>query len=69
MTDTSPLDPISVSVKRAAELTGLSRWTIYKRLEEGAIQSVYDGTRRLVLTESLRAYIKRLPTERPEVSA
>ena len=69
MPDTSPVDPISVSVKTAAAMTGLSKWTIYKRLDEGAIASAYDGSRRLVVVESLRAYIKSLPTERPEVSA
>lgn len=67
MPDTS--DPISVSVKKAAEMTGLSKWTIYKRCDEGAIESVYDGSRRLVVTASLRAYIANLPTERPEVTA
>lgn len=68
MPDTSP-DPISVSVKDAAAMTGLSKWTIYKRLDEKVIQSAYDGSRRLVVVESLRQYIANLPSERPEVSA
>lgn len=69
MSDTPPVDRISVSVKDAAAMTGLSKWTIYKRLDEGAIASAYDGTRRLVVVESLRSYIANLPTERPETVA
>jgi excisionase family DNA binding protein len=64
-----PPEPITVSVKAAAEMTGLSRWTIYQLLDNGDVASVYKGSRRLVLVESLRDYIANLPTERPEVSA
>lgn len=69
MPDTSPLDRITVSVKDAAAMTGLSKWTIYKRLDDGAIASVYDGSRRLVVVESLKTYIANLPTERTEATA
>lgn len=68
MTDTAP-QPITVSVKRAAEMTGLSKWMIYKRCDERAIESRYEGSRRLVVVSSLNDYIANLPTERPEVSA
>ena len=68
MPDTSPVERISVSVKDAAAMTGLSKWTIYKLLSDGAVMSVYEGSRRLVLTESLRDYIANLPTERPETA-
>jgi excisionase family DNA binding protein len=66
--DTS-ISPITVSVKDAAAITGLSKWTIYKRLDDKSIESLYEGSRRLVVVESLRRYIASLPTERPEVSA
>ena len=62
-------EPITVSVKVAAKMTGLSNWTIYNLLDEQKIKSVYHGSRRLVEVDSLRAYIAKLPTERPEVSA
>lgn len=67
--DTPIPDPISVSVKTAAAMTGLSVWSIYKLLDSRAVVSGYEGTRRLVNVESLRSYIRNLPTERPEVSA
>lgn len=69
MPDTSSLEPITVSVKTAAAMTGLSVWAIYKLLDRREVESVYAGTRRLVMVESLRAHIANLPTERPEVSA
>ena len=65
MPDTSP-KPLTVRVKKAAELTGLSKWTIYKLCEEQKIESRYDGTARLIVFESLERYIANLPTERHE---
>jgi hypothetical protein len=59
-------DSISVSVKVAGEMLGLSPWQIKQRCDAGLIESRFDGPRRLVVTESLRAYIKSLPTTRPE---
>jgi excisionase family DNA binding protein len=62
-------ESITVSVKDAALMTGLSRWTIYQLLDKQAVRSVYQGSRRLVVVDSLREYVENLPTERPEVSA
>ena len=59
-------EPITVSVADAAHMTGLSKWTIRHLLDKQAIRSVYQGTRRLVVAESLRDYIANLPTEREE---
>ena len=56
------LDPIFVSVKDAARLLGLSTWVCYKLLDEGRIESRYEGRRRLVSVESLREYAASLPT-------
>ena len=61
-----PPEPITVSVNVAAELTGLSKWMIRKRVGDGDIESVYEGSRRLVVWESLQNYIRNLPTERQE---
>lgn len=63
------IHPITVSVKAAGEMVGLSTWTIRDLCEKGAIASRYSGRRRLVDVASLTAYIKNLPTERPEASA
>lgn len=59
------VEPITVSVKKASEMVGLSAWTIKKLCDTRAIISVYSGSRRLVDVASLTAYIKDLPTERP----
>lgn len=54
-------DPIFISVKDAARLLNLTTWTIYKLLDEQAIASQYQGRRRLVRLESVRAYADSLP--------
>ena len=64
-------DPITVSVKAASAMLGLSAWQIKQRCDAGLIESRFDGPRRLVVVESLHAYVKSLPTTPPtgEVSA
>ena len=57
--------PITVSVKAAGEMVGLSVWTIRDRCKSGAIESHFEGRKRLVDVESLRSYIKGLPAEPP----
>lgn len=56
-----PADPIFVSVKEAARLLNLTTWTVYKLLDDRAIDSRYQGRRRLVRLESLHAYAEALP--------
>jgi hypothetical protein len=67
-TDTTNLEPLTVSVKVAAELTGLTKWGVYKKANDGEIETRYSGSRRLVVYKSLLEYIENLPTERPEAS-
>jgi hypothetical protein len=67
--DPSEIDPIAVAVKVAAAKSGLSKWTIYDLANKGEIETVYHGSRRLVVWASLRDYIANLPTERPETVA
>jgi excisionase family DNA binding protein len=69
MPETSTPEPWTVSVKDAAARTGLTKWGIYKLADAGVLDTVYSGSRRLVIYSSLRDYIESLPTERPEVSA
>ena len=63
----APLEPIFISVKEAARILGITPWQVYKRCDEKAIESRYEGRRRLVRLESVRAYADGLPTE-PQAS-
>lgn len=54
--------PIFVSVKEAARALSISPWSCYQLLDKGVIDSRYQGRRRLVVVESLRAYAGSLPT-------
>lgn len=58
-------EKISVSVKEAAELSGLSTWKVYELLNTGEVEGRYVGSRRLVLYSSLRAFIEGLPQDAP----
>jgi excisionase family DNA binding protein len=48
------VETISVTVKRACELTGLSHTTIYKLLGEGKLHAVKIGRRTLIGYGELR---------------
>lgn len=56
------LEPIFVSVNKAAQLLSLTPWSVYKLLDEQAIESQYQGRRRLVRYSSLVEYANGLPT-------
>jgi excisionase family DNA binding protein len=58
--------PIFVSVKQAAQMLNLTTWSVYKLLDDQAIESRYHGRRRLVSVESVHAYAESLPTEPAE---
>lgn len=62
-------DPIFVEVKEAARILGVSNWLMYRRLDEQAIESRYEGRKRLVSYASLKAYAAGLPTSAPEVTS
>lgn len=57
------ITPIFVSVKEAARALSLTTWSVYRLLDEGAIDSRYHGRRRLVSVASLNEYAASLPTE------
>lgn len=63
------LDPINVSVKEAARVLGVSTWTMYQRLDQQAIESTYEGRKRLVNYASLKAYAAALPSTPPQVES
>lgn len=69
LADTSP-EPLTCTVKAAAQMLGLSNVTVYKLLDAGDIESGYTSTgRRLVKVESLRQYVATLPSQRPQDGA
>jgi excisionase family DNA binding protein len=51
-------EPISVRVPEAVRLTGLSRSQLYVMMKAGQIEFVKVGASRLILVESLRAFIE-----------
>ena len=56
-------DRLLISIKETAhELGDLTEKTVYNLLDRREIESVYLGRRRMVVYESLRAYVDRLPT-------
>jgi len=58
-TPTAPL----VSVDEARRLLGgRGRGRIYELLKEGSLESVMDGGRRFILTDSLYAFVESLRT-------
>jgi len=57
----SDITPIFVSVKEAAQMLGITQWSVYKLCDEQAIRSQYHGKRRLVRLDSLREYADGLP--------
>lgn len=65
----SQITPIFVSVKQAAVMLNLTTWSVYKLLDEQAIESRYHGRRRLVSVKSLEEYAQSLPTTAPGESA
>lgn len=65
------LDPIYVPVKEAARILGVSTWLMYQRLDSQAIESRYEGRKRLVSYASLKEYAASLSEVRskPESEA
>ena len=65
----SDLEPIFISVKKAAEMIGVKPWTFWNQIlndPDCTIDTRYFGRRRLVVLQSLREYAANLPTERQE---
>jgi excisionase family DNA binding protein len=56
--DQPKLDPLSVTIRQACALTGLSHVTIYKLIGEGKLHSVKIGRRRLITYATLRGLLE-----------
>jgi hypothetical protein len=57
-----PMLPIALDVPTACKVAGFGRTSLYEAIKRGAIQTRKAGRRRLVLTESLSAYVHALPS-------
>ena len=67
MTDTTELinhtaQILAVSPDEAARLCGIGRTTLYAALSSGELKSVKIGTRRLIMLDALRDWLKRNET-------
>lgn len=64
MTDTTELiaqtaQILAVSPNEAARLCGIGRTTLYAALSSGDLKSIKIGTRRLIMIDALRAWLKK----------
>lgn len=52
---------LALTVPEARRVSGMGRTALYEALARGEIEAVKRGTRTLILTDSLRSYLARLP--------
>ncbi len=72
MAATAPrIEPIAVPIAEAVSVSGMSRSAVYRALATGDLRAVKQGSRTLVLVDSIRAYLASLPpaTFRPARAA
>jgi hypothetical protein len=55
------IDPIAVPIAEAVTVSGMSRSAVYRELASGNLHAVKQGSRTLVLVDSIRAYLASLP--------
>ena len=60
------LPALAFSVAEVAEITGLSRSTIYEAIITGELPAKKRGRRRLILAGDLETFLKGLPSTNPE---
>ena len=61
------LKPLRVPIEEAARLLGISRPTMFRRIQRGEITAVKDGRRTLVTAAELERYaaLPSLPSSNP----
>lgn len=59
-TSSDEVFPILVSPARAAEMLGISVWSMHKLIQAGEVESGKSGGRRLVKVSSLHAYADKI---------
>jgi hypothetical protein len=55
------VEPLALSIKRTAEISGESRSRVYEHIGSGAYQAVKSGGKTLVLYESVKRRLAGLP--------
>lgn len=53
-----PLEPISVRITVAVQLTGIGRSKLYELMADGQLETVKIGASRLILVSSLKKLIR-----------
>jgi excisionase family DNA binding protein len=61
MSTFDPQKPLSVSVKRAMEITGLRTTTIYALIGQGKLESTKVGGKRLIRYDSIEKLVAATP--------
>lgn len=51
--------PITATIRRFTELSGIGRSRVYELLSDGTLESIYVGARRLVVMDSYHRLIER----------
>ncbi|MDF2810485.1 MAG: excisionase [Microvirga sp.] len=52
------MEPVTISVRDAAKAIGIGRVTLYKWIDEGKVESIRVGGRRLIKVESVRKLVE-----------
>lgn len=55
------MNPIAITLRDAAVLSGIGRTSLYKLFTEGKLTPRKAGKRTLILVSELEAYLKNLP--------
>ena len=58
------IEPIAVPIPKASQISGMSRSAIYRELGAGRLRAVKQGTRTLVMVDSIKGYLAGLPEAR-----
>jgi hypothetical protein len=58
----APIAAITAPIAKAVEISGISRSQMYRDLAAGKIKAVKSGRSILIVMDSLRAHLARLPT-------
>jgi hypothetical protein len=60
--ETSGLEPLTVTIDQAGKITGESRSQVYNRIGRGEYEAVKSGQRTLIVYESIKRRLARLPS-------
>ena len=61
-------EPYTLTLKQVANALHISRTTLWRRIQEGELQTVELGGRRLITPQALNTYIKNLETNQPTLA-